>query len=90
MQGALGPLQGLGTRPHGTLGELRLDDAGEVLEIIVARVAEVSGPKAEIDRHRTAVTTLVLQEIIAVFRTHLIILQHSIWNDYVALQPHPL
>ena len=71
MEGTLGPLQWLGTRPHGTLGELGLADAGQTLEVVVARIAEVGGAKAEIDSHRAAVAALVLQKISAMLRTHL-------------------
>lgn len=71
MQWALSPLQWLGTWSHRTLGQLRLDNAGQVLKVIVAWVAEVGGPKAEIDGHRAAITTLVLQEISAMFGTNL-------------------
>ena len=73
MQGALCPLQGLGTRPHGTLGEIRLDEASQALEVVMARVAEVGGPKAEIDGHRTAVAALVLQKVGAMLGTNLVV-----------------
>lgn len=71
MQGAFCALQGFCPGAHGTLGELRFRGAGDTLEIIVAGVAEVSGTKAEVDSHRTAVATLVLQKVSAMFRTHL-------------------
>ena len=71
MQGALRPLQGLGTGSYRTLGQLRLADAGEMLEVVMAWVAEVSGTKAEVHSHRATITTLVLQEIIAMLGTHL-------------------
>ena len=60
VQGALGPLQGFRTGSHGTLRQLRLGHAGEALEVIVAGVAKVGRPKAEVDGHRAAVATLVL------------------------------
>ena len=71
VQRALDPLQGLCTGPHGTLRQLRLGDAGDALEVIVARVAEVRCSEAEVDGYRAAVATLVLQEVSAVFGTHL-------------------
>ena len=71
MQGALGALQGFCTGAHGALGELGFGGAGHSLEVVVARIAEVGGSKAEVDGHRTAVAAFVLQEISAVFRTHL-------------------
>ena len=51
MQGALGTLQWSSTRPYWTLGELRLVHACQTLEVIVTRIAEVCGPKAEVDSH---------------------------------------
>ena len=71
VQRALDPLQGLCTGPHGTLRQLRLGDAGDALEVIVARVAEVRCSEAEVDGYGAAVATLVLQEVSAVFGTHL-------------------
>ena len=71
MQRALCPLQGLGTRANGTLGQLRLGHACQSLEVIVTGVAEVGGAKAEVDSHRAAVATLVLEEVRAMLGTHL-------------------
>ena len=39
----------------------------------MARVAEVGGPKAEIDGHRTAVAALVLQKVGAMLGTNLVV-----------------
>ena len=71
MEGALCPLQGLGTGSHGALGELGLGNAGEALEVVMAGIAEVGGTKAEVDSHRTAITALELQEVSPVLRTNL-------------------
>lgn len=71
MQGAFCALQGFCPGAHGTLGELGFRGAGDTLEVVVAGIAEVSGPKAEVDGHRAAVATLVLQEVGAMFGTYL-------------------
>ena len=71
MQWTLSPFQGAGTRPHGTLGELRLGHAGQTLEVIVARGTKVCGTETVVDGNRATIATLVLQEICAVFWTHL-------------------
>ena len=71
MQGTLRPLQGLGTGPHGTLGQLRLHNAGQTLEVVVAGVAEVGGAETEVDGNRATVAALVLQEICPVLGTNL-------------------
>lgn len=73
VQGALGPLQGLGTWSHRALREVCLHKASQALEVVMAGVAEVGGPKAEIDGHRTAVAALVLQEVSAMLGTHLMV-----------------
>ena len=75
MEGALGALQGLGTRPHWTLGELSLGYAGQTLKVIVARVTEVSGPKAEIDGHRATEPTFILEKVRPVFGADLRIIR---------------
>ena len=71
MQWAVCPLEGLGTGSHGTLGEVRFGHTGQTLEVVVAWVAEVSCPKAEVDRNRATIATLVFQEVCAMFRTDL-------------------
>ena len=71
MQGTLGPLQRLGTGSNGTLGKLRLGHTGQTLEVIVTGATEVGGTKAEVDSYGTAVATLVLQEVSAMFGTDL-------------------
>ena len=71
MQWALCPLQWLGTRPNGTLGELGLRHARQALEVVVARIAEVGSTEAEVDSYRATVAALVLQIIHTMLRTHL-------------------
>ena len=71
MQGTLCPLQRLGTGPHWTLGQLRLHNAGQPLEVVMTGVAEVGGAETEIDSHRAAIATLVLKEVCSVLGTHL-------------------
>ncbi len=53
------------------LRQLRLGHVGDSLEVIVTRVAEVSGAEAEEDGDGAAVSALVLQIVCSVFRTHL-------------------
>lgn len=71
MERTLCAFQWLGSWSDGTLGELRLGRAGDPLEIVVAGIAEVGRAEAEVDGHRAAVATLVLQEVCSVFGTHL-------------------
>ena len=71
VQGALCPLQGLGTGSHRALGQLGLGNAGQALEVVMAGVAEVGGAKAEVDGHRAAVAALELQEVCSVLGTNL-------------------
>ena len=71
VEGTLHALQWLGSGTHWALRQLRLGRAGDSLEVVVAGVAEMGGPEAEVDSHRTAVATLVLQEVGPVLRAHL-------------------
>lgn len=71
VQGTLCSLQRLGTGPHWTLRQLRLHYAGQALEVVVTRVTEVGGTKAEVDSHRAAVAALVLQEVSAMLGANL-------------------
>ena len=71
MEGAFRSLQGFGTWSHRTLGQLRLGYGNQPLEVVMAWVAEVGGSKAKVDSNRTAVATLVLQEVNTVLGTDL-------------------
>ena len=67
----LGAFEGNSFRSHRTLGQLRLRNVGDTLEVIVTRITKVSRPEAEENGHGAAVATLVLQVVCAVFGTHL-------------------
>ena len=54
-----------------TVGQIGLGDVRNPLEVIVAGIAEVGCSEAEEDGHRTAVATLVLQEVCAMLGAHL-------------------
>ncbi len=58
-----------------TVWEVGLRDAGDALEVVVARVAEVCRAEAEEDSDRAAVPALVLKEVRPVLRAHLQIKQ---------------
>ena len=71
MQRTLCSFQWFGAGADRALGELGLGHAGEALEVVVARIAEVGRPKAEVDSDRAAVAALVLQEVCTMFGAHL-------------------
>ncbi len=48
---------------------------GYALKVIVARVTEVSGPKAEIDGHRETEPTFILEKVRPVFGADLRIIR---------------
>ena len=71
VQGTLCSLQWLGSRPNRALRKLGHRHAGQPLEVVVTRTTEVGGTKAEVDRHRAAVSTFVLKEVCAMLGTEL-------------------
>ena len=71
MKWTLRAFQRFSSGTDGTLGQLRLGRAGDTLEVVVARVAEVGRAEAEVDGHGAAVATLVLEEVGSVFGAHL-------------------
>jgi hypothetical protein len=58
-------------RTNWTLWQLGLGHVGDSLEVIMARVAEVSRAEAEEDSDGATVPALVLQIVCTMFRTHL-------------------
>lgn len=56
----------VGTGRCGTLGQLVARDGEDALEVVVADATEVGGAEAEVDSHRAAVATLVLEVVGAV------------------------
>jgi len=69
MEGTLVAIQLLTARTGRAFGEF--PEIRELLEVVVTGVAEVSAAEAEEDGHRATVAALVLQEVGAVFGTHL-------------------
>ena len=55
----------------GAGGQLALWNVGHALELVVTTVTEVDGAEAEEDGDWAAEATLVLEEVLAVLRTHL-------------------